>query len=109
MAVTITPESVRDDLKLDITIATRLLAVASALVTKFAPAAPEAIQNEAAMRCVGWLSEAPASGIVSQTTGPFTWQYSPAAHQGALRSSGAMGLLSPWKARRAGRIAGSAS
>ena len=55
--------------------------------------------------CVGWLAEAPASGLRSNTTGPFKWDYSP-AHRGALRASGAMGLLSPWKVRRAGVIAG---
>ena len=110
MAVTLTPEDVRDALGFQpsqLGLAGRLLAVAAALVTRFAPTAPEAVQNEATLRCIGWLAEAPASGIRGQETGPFKWEYSP--HMtGALRTSGAMSLLSPWKVRRAGAIGGSA-
>ena len=108
MAVTVTAQEIADDVKLKLALATRLLAVATELVERYAPDAPEAMQNEATYRCVGWMAEAPASGLRSQTTGPFKWDYSP-AHQGALRASGAMGLLSPWKVRRAGVIAGDAS
>ena len=110
MAVTLTGENVRDALGFkpsQLALATRLLAVASALVTRFAPSAPDAIHNEAALRCIGWLAEAPASGIRGQETGPFKWEYSPHL-TGALRASGAMSLLSPWKVRRAGAIGGSA-
>ena len=110
MAVTLTAGNVRDALDFkpsQLELAGRLLAVAAALVTRFAPTAPEPVQNEAALRCIGWLSEAPASGVRSQKTGPFEWDYSPHV-TGALRASGAMSLLGPWKVRRAGAIGGSA-
>ena len=84
-------------------LADRLLPVAAALVERYAPAAPDAISNEAAIRVAGWLAEAPASGARTETIGDVTTGWSPNM-TGALRASGAMGLLSPFKARRAGAI-----
>ena len=108
MAVTITVEQVVSELGIKTATATRVLATASALVTRFAPAAPETIQNEAVLRCAGWLADSPSSGVRRESVGPLDVSYSPLA-TGALRSSGAMSLLSPWKARRAGVIAGDAA
>ena len=82
----------------------RLGATAAALVERYAPDAPDAIKCEAVIRCAGWLLEAPAAGVRRSSVGPVDTAYSPAM-TGALRSSGAMSSLSPWKVRRAGAIA----
>ena len=82
----------------------RLGAAASALVEEHAPLAPQAIRNEAVVRCAGWLLESPSSGIRSQAEGDIRTSFSPTM-TGALRASGAMSLLSAWRVRRAGVIA----
>ena len=82
----------------------RLGAVASALVERFAPEAPAAIKCEAVIRCAGWLRESPSAGVRSETMGEISTTFTPSM-TGALRASGAMGSLSPWKIRRAGVIA----
>ena len=84
--------------------AERLLTVAVGLVERFAPDAPQAIRNEGIIRCAGWLYESPASGARMEREGEIATSFSPAS-TGALRASGAMALLSPWKIRRAGVIA----
>ena len=76
---------------------------AAALVERHAPDAPASIKREAVIRCAGWLAEAPAGGERSESTGDVRTSFSPGM-TGALRHSGAMGLLSPWKVRRAGAI-----
>ena len=82
----------------------RIGATAAALVERYAPDAPVPIRCEAVIRCAGWLLDAPSAGIKRDSAGPLNSTFSPMA-TGALRSSGAMGLLSPWKVRRAGVIA----
>ena len=82
----------------------RLGATAAALVDRYAPAAPETIKREAVIRCAGWLRESPAYGARSESQGDISTTFTPSA-TGALRASGAMGLLSAWKARRAGVVA----
>ena len=77
--------------------------VASLLVENYADNAPQAIKNEAVIRCAGWLHQAPTGGQRSESTGDISTSYSPAAI-GALRHSVAMALLSPFKIRRAGTI-----
>ena len=103
MAVTLTAVELAEAIGVDSTTATRLLAVATALVTRYAPDAPGAISNEAAIRCAGWLAEQPAAAITSETEGDVRTSYAPTM-QSALRHSGGMALLSPWKVRRAGSI-----
>ena len=82
----------------------RLGETAAALVERYAPGAPAAIKCEAVKRCSGWLREAPAYGARSESEGDISTSYTPSA-TGALRASGAMALLSPWKIRRAGVLA----
>ena len=82
----------------------RLGETAAALVERHAPGAPQAIRNEAVIRCAGWLREAPSYGARSESEGDIRTGYTPSA-TGALRASGAMGLLSQWKIRRAGVLA----
>ena len=103
MAVTIIATELAEAVGVDATTATRLLAVATELVNRYAPDAPIAVANEAAIRCSGWLSEQPAAAITSESEGDIRTSYSPTMLS-ALRHSGAMGLLSPWKIRRAGAI-----
>ena len=69
------PESVEN-------ILTRLLAMASAKIEVFAPDAPVAVKNEAAIRTVGWMYDSHRDDII--TTSHF-------------RSSGAENLLSEWR------------
>ena len=69
----------------------RIAATARVMVVAFAPAAPDAIHDEAFVRLCGWLYDADPSG--STPGGPT-----------ALRSSGAASLLGPYKVRRAGLI-----
>ena len=103
MAVTITVAELAEAIGTDSTTATRLPAVATALVERYAPDAPDAISNEAVIRTAGWLAEQPAAAITSETEGDIRTSYAPTA-MSALRHSGAMALLSPWKIRRAGAI-----
>lgn len=87
----------------DMATAERLLEVASLLVDNYASNAPHAIKNEAVLRCAGWLHQAPSGGQRSESEGDVSTSFSPGA-TGALRHSGAMSLLSPFKIRRAGKI-----
>ena len=104
MAVNLSAPEVAEAVGIPEALAVRILPTASALVDRFAPDAPEAVSNEAAIRTAGWLAESPSSGARRESVGDIATTFSPAA-TGALRSSGAMALLSPWKARRAGAIA----
>ena len=67
---------------------TRLLAVGIAIVEKTAPNAPEDVRDQATVRLVGYLLDAPntPAGI---------------ALADALTNSGAYSLLFPWKEARA--------
>ena len=103
MAVTITAAQLAEAVGVDSTTAARLLAVAAALVGRYAPDAPYAVANEAVIRTVGWLAEQPSAAIRSETEGDIRTSYAPMM-QSALRHSGSMALLSPWKMRRAGAI-----
>ena len=103
MAITLTVATLQTELVIDSVTATRLLAVATALVERYAPDAPDSIQNEAAIRCCGWLAEQPHAAIRSESTGGIETAFAPSM-QSALRHSGGMALLSPWKVRRAGAI-----
>ena len=82
----------------------RLGATASALVERYAPGAPQVVRDEAVIRCAGWLREAPASAARMESIGDISTTFTPSS-TGALRASGAMALLSPWKIRRAGVLA----
>ena len=103
MAVTISAAELAAAAQLDGDRATGLLPVATALVERFAPDAPEAVQNEATSRVAGWLGHTAAGSIAKVDTGPRSTEYA-VGQTGALRHSGAMSLLSPWKVRRAGAI-----
>ena len=103
MAVSLTAAALAEAAQVDTVTATRLLPVVRALVERYASGAPAAIQDEAAIRVAGWLHESPAGSIRSEREGEVMTSYR-AGEQSALLHSGAAGLLSPWKVRRAGVI-----
>lgn len=77
------------------------------LVDHYAPAAPNAISNEAAIRCAGHLAQQPADARASESCNILGVQFETSHATGAvspLRASGAMALLSPYKVRRGGSI-----
>ena len=97
MAVSITLADFRNALRLGNTEeetaeATRLLAVASEMVTKHAPNAPDVIHGEAAIRAGSYLFDQPPAERSS-------------SFANALRNSGAAALLLPYRIHRAGTVA----
>ena len=54
-------------------------------------------------RTAGYLAEQPAAALYSEQIGDVQRRYA-ATHVSALRHSGSMALLSPWKQRRAGAV-----
>ena len=72
--------------------ATRLLAFATAAVVKHAPAAPDVVHNEAAIRLAGYLFDMPNAGRG-------------AGYADSLRNSGAAAILLPYRIHRAGSVA----
>ena len=103
MAVTISAGDLSGAIGVNAATATRLLPVATALVERFAPAAPSAVADEAVIRCTGWLAEQPAASRLSGQVGDISASYA-VGSLSALRHSGAGALLSPWKVRRAGAV-----
>ena len=103
MAVTITAAELAAAIRQPAEVAGRLLAVASELVERYAPAAPDSIANEAVIRTSGYLAQQPSDARRSTTVGSVSSSWA-ATHVSALRHSGGMALLSPWKRRRAGAI-----
>ena len=81
----------------------RLGSTVAALVEQYAATAPQSVKNEAVIRCAGWLFEQPAGSITNEAEGDIRTGFAPTMHS-ALRHSGAMALLSPWKVRRAGAV-----
>ncbi len=90
---------------LDYTGQLRLLAVATATVENYAPAAPEVVQNEAVIRFMGWLMQAPADGRTSDRDDTYMVRWAANGQRGFLLS-GAQDLLRPWhvQSERAGVI-----
>ena len=103
MAVTITAEQLATALRQPADVAARLLPVAAEQVEDYAPDAPEATQNEAVIRCAGYLAQQPSDARRSTTVGGISSSWA-VTHTSALRHSGAMALLSPFTVRRAGAI-----
>lgn len=103
MAVNITAQTLASIVGTDETTAARLLPVASALVLRYAPGAPDSMHDEGVIRTTGWLQEHPHGAIRSESQGDISTSYATASVS-ALRHSGAMALLSPWKQRRGGAI-----
>ena len=73
--------------------ADRLLDVASVMVEKHAPGAPEIILNECVCLVAGYIYDSP---MASKGAG----------HSAVMRNCGASGLMLPWRVHRAGSTAG---
>ena len=82
-------------------VACRLGPVVSELVERFAAGAPAAVKSESVIRAVGWL-HGNRPGLRKVNVSNIDIEFS--GGQSALRNSGAMSLLSPFKIRRAGAI-----
>ena len=76
-------------------------AVASALVENYAPGAPQSVRDEGVIRLAGYLAAGDFGAIAKDDIGPKSIVYV-TNHAGAFYRSGAVGLLSPWRTRRAG-------
>lgn len=87
----LTDAEVAEAIRADLSDAARLRKAAVAVVERYAPDAPPAVSNEAVVRLAGYMLDAPPAGAGE-------------SHAAALRNSGAAGLLSPWRVRRAGTI-----
>ena len=93
MAVSITATELMSALRVtdtgETTEITRLLGVCSAVVVRYAPKAPEVLQNEAVIRMAGYLYDKPTS---SRGT----------SFANAFKNSGAAVILLPYRVHRAG-------
>ena len=109
MAVTIEAAQLRAALKLPedddgLARATALLAVASPHVTRYAPAAPDEVHDEAVIRTAGYLLESPtAGGVFRELKVGDDVDLSFRLPGNPVRLSGAGALLSSWRVRRAVR------
>ena len=103
MAVSLTAIELAAALGVNQALADRLHPVAVALVERYAPIAPSRAQNEGVVRTAGWLADTPAASLQAEQFGDVSVTWAP-GQLSALRHSGAMALLSPWKVRRAGSI-----
>ena len=78
--------------------------LAAALIERYAPGAPAAVKDEAAIRFAGYLSQSSSFGAIRKGgVGPLSVEYI-ANHAAMFRNCGASSLLTHWKIRRAGVI-----
>ena len=101
MAVTLTAQALGEAADIDTTTATRLLTIVVALVDHYAPDAPDALSNQAAIRTAGWISEHPSASIRSEEVGDIRTAFAPSM-TGAMLHSGAKSLLYPWRSKTGG-------
>ena len=81
--------------------AERLAPVVSIMVCRYAPSAPLALRQEAAIRIAGWLADSPMSSLRSTAIGPVKYDFA-ASQRGALMHSGAKQILHPYRTKTAG-------
>ena len=97
MSVTLTPVQLAASLRIgdgttalvepQATVLARVLGTAKATVERYAKDAPQAVQDEAAVRMAGYLFDAPPGNSQRFTH--------------AFQDSGAQALLAPWRVQRA--------
>ena len=101
MAVTLSVTALSDNLGGDMATVERLHAVALALVDGYAAGCPSAIGNEAMLRVAGFLhADEPAFKVLRRMAVDEGLTLEPRAAGSALRLSGAMALLAPYRVRR---------
>ena len=103
MAVTIQALALAEEAGVTEERATRLLAVATAIVERYAPTAPSSLQNEAVIRFGGYLGQSDYGTIRTETIGPRSVEYH-LNHAAMFRNSGAESLLTRYRVRRGGAI-----
>ena len=81
----------------------RVGAAASAMVEDYAPGAPQTLRDEATIRFAGYLYGSDFGGIRTEDIGPKRVEYI-VNHAPAFRNSGAAGLVTRWRVRRAGAV-----
>ena len=102
MAITITIAELETALGVDTPTATRLLAVSTELVNRFAPeCSRRPYQTRRLSGFPGWLFSQPSASIRSESQGDISTGLRCITNLSPLRHSGAMALLSSWKVRRA--------
>ena len=77
-----------------------LLESATEIVERFADAAPTAVKREAIIRVAAWVKASPPTELFRVAAGGVDMVWKPLASRNALRSSGAAGLLAPWRRPR---------
>ena len=78
--------------------------MASDLVEKYAPGAPDSVRDEACIRLIGYLAQSSSFGAIRKGgVGPLSIEYQ-TNHAAMFRNCGAQALLTHWKIRRAGVI-----
>ena len=82
--------------------AVRLGPVASLMVGRYAPEAPDEIQDEAVYRVVAWLNEKRLP-YATMKAGSVELR-ARRRQRNALRATGSASLLNPWRVRRAGKV-----
>ena len=82
----------------------RLGATAAGRVEKYAPGAPEAVKEQAVIQYAGYLIQSNPGPVTKIDVGAVNIEKQ-VNHAAAFRHSGAMALLSPYKARTAVAIA----
>ena len=78
--------------------------VAASVISEYAPGAPQAIKDEAAIRYVGYINQAPPGSIQKIELKDISIEYRQAPPASSFQLSGAKALLTRWKIRRAGAI-----
>ena len=94
MAVTLSCRELSEALRIgdsaeETAVAMRLLKYVREAIPRYAPNAPDAVQDESAVRLAGYLYDAPTAARGT-------------AYANALRHSGAAAILTPWRDHRAG-------
>ena len=102
-AVTLTAAQLAAETSADLDRAARVLKVATRAVLDYAPGAPGALLNEAAIRFGGYLLSSDFGAVRKEAVGPFDTEYQ-MNHAAAFRNSGAAALLTRHKVRRGGAI-----
>ena len=80
-----------------------ILEAAKVLVERYAPEAPEAVQNEATVRLASWLEPPPSSEPVTEV-GEVKQSADGRNYRLGFHRSGAQDLLSPWRVIGSGTV-----
>lgn len=78
--------------------------MAAALIEEYAPGAPGAVKDEAAIRFVAYIKQSPPAAIQKIGVGNIDVEFRALPPASAFQLSGARALLTRWKVRRGGVI-----